>query len=160
MRIIFCILILTLGACNTVKKAVPGEVVDFLGIEEKRKYQEPVVTPEATPAPTLVKNPGCAGNTNFRDGNEGNLWKPKSDHHPECVMLVHRKFIKEFECKAELSNGQKDKLRFSGFSNGMRQTFRCNKTANQYKWNAKIDCSDGEQTCTFQIPGSPKDRHD
>ena len=125
---------------------------------------EPEPTATATVEPTLPPdpiepetNPPCAGRTGFSNGT---LWKPVAENNSNCVFLIRNDFIVPFECKAELKSGELDTLKYTGKSNGDRQTHRCNTVAREYKVKAKIFCDDGNQVCVFELPGRPRDRHE
>lgn len=123
----------------------------------------PIQTPiPTTPSPTIaptpnVRNPVCSPVERFRGGT---LWKPASDHYPSCVFLIRSEFTAPFKCTIERRSGKVETLRFTGFSNGDRQTHRCGGRANEYKDNATIKCIDDFQECSFVVPGSIERRHE
>lgn len=154
--------LLVLTGCSLTDKVCCNKVLSGICCDEEKPEPTPAPTPPPVVTPTPEPEPGnppCSTLT-FNDGKSGLLWKPQSDHAPQCVMLIDREFVKEFQCTAKLQDGSKDKMRFTGFSNGYRQTHRCNHVAGKYEWRTEIRCDDGQKTCTFRLPGSPQDRHD
>lgn len=115
-----------------------------------------------TPTPEDVKtNPVCDRIENFRDGGGNNLWKPSGDHSNSLVVLFNPKFHVAFDsCKVTRKNGDTEDLRFTGFSNGDRQTWRGKAPGARYVDNGRVTCAEFKQICTFQFQGDSGRRHD
>lgn len=132
-------------------------------IREIPKELDPIDNSQTpTPTPTEVKtNPVCNRIENFRDGGGNNLWKPSGDHSNALVVLFNSKFHAAFDtCKVTRKSGEVEDLRFTGFSNGDRQTWRGKAPGARYVDNGRVSCFEFKQMCTFQFKGSAGNRHD
>ena len=149
MKIKTLALSLALSACSEI------------GLPPPEPLPTPSPTPTATatpiPAPT---NPPCPRAIPFEDGPEGNVWKPVADHSPNCVILLHSKWVEEFSCKALLKTGEYSGLKFTGYANGDRHHHRCDRKAGRYARDGHVLCEDSSQVCKFTYKGKPKRRHD
>lgn len=133
-----------LSGCDI--KEIPGEIP---GNDPK---------PPATPTPK-PGNPICVGIQEF--GN-GNLYKPYGDHSNTPVFLIKAAFVEPFiSCEILLKGSQTAALRYTGMSNGDRQTWRLDGIpCEEVQGNGFIRCEEFKQTCRWDLPGRPCRRYD
>jgi hypothetical protein len=114
----------------------------------------------------MIGNPVCTTEMPFKNGM---LWKPKSDPSswvPEkLVVLIDPSFEKQFDiCEAELKKSRVlsniVELKFFGFSNGDRQTWRAFHEGSKFIDDGYIRCIGEGQICTWRFQGSSAERHE
>lgn len=89
----------------------------------------------------------------------GTLWKPESDSTGRLVVLLAPQHDYS-KCSVVRKDGAFEPLRFTGRSNGDRQTWRADKPGKSYAGKAKNGGVVCDETCFFPIPGPPGKRHD
>ena len=143
--LIFCVL-------ATSCKEYPKEI-DPIDISDTSE-----TIPETDPEPT---NPVCTQIMSSNDGANGFLWKPESDSGNALVILLPSKFVSEFESVEVIrANGEREQLRFTGFSNGDRQTWRGQLAGKKYQDRGLITASEFKQICTWKLAGKGGSRND
>jgi hypothetical protein len=144
------VLLLILGGCDEIKE-IPKELDPIDNSQ----------TPDPTPTIDFRTNPVCKEVESFKDGGGGNVWKPESDHGGILVVLLRDEFVKQFSsCEVTRKGGKVESLRFTGFSNGNRQTWRGSLSGGRYEDNGRVVCKEFKQTCTFGFKGAARNRHD
>lgn len=119
----------------------------------------PIPTPTNTPAPTATPaptphptNPLCVEEMRAQDGPNGFLWKPSGDHTGALVVLLPARFFNEFDTVVvDRKDGELERLSFTGFSNGNRQTWRGKQHGRHYKNNQLVRAVEHGNICAWRI---------
>lgn len=135
---------------------------DIIPCEFDADCDEPTPSPspdpdpvEPTPSPSPA-NPDCPAVTMF--GQDGSLWKPRSDEG-KLVVLLPSRYRGEFRCTATRKDGEVEVLRYTGFANDDRQHHRGELAGGKYENNGTVSCEDSRQVCLFRFQGKARNRH-
>jgi len=128
----------------------------------------PPVTPEptleATPEPT-PSNPPCI-EVMGKDGNrppQGGFLLKNSDHDGTAVALLPSEYVEPFSLVQIRMPGGWETMRFTGFSNETRQTWRATGKVRRYiqeNGNIRIEAFLGEESCVWRIEDADRRRND
>jgi len=126
---------------------------------------EPTPTPEPTPEPTVAPTPAPKSNPLCTkvmgiDGPGNFLWKPEGDHTSALVVLLPVRFEVPFSAlTVKRKSGDSEKLRFTGFSNGDRQTWRGELKGGRYTGVVEAFGGEPAQLCIWEVE-KPRMRQD
>jgi len=102
-----------------------------------KTFKDPIPAPQ--PPPTSANESWGAGN----------LWKPVSESDGNLVVLIRNQYRDQFDsCKVPLKSGGWEALRFAGYTNPDRQTYRASKNCNRFS-ERKIVCQRGDFKLTI-----------
>ncbi len=105
-----------------------------------------------------IGNPLCNDRINSVDGGDGFLWKPTSEIENTLVVLFPGIYMSRFDqVLLAIPDGTFESARFTGFSNGARQTWRGDLSGGDYL--GRVVVSSGEQTCEWLV-NDPSERQD
>lgn len=127
------ILILALASCKELPEETPFSDENF---NSGGNGQE--ITDDAP------QNPLCGPMQGF-------LWKPQSDSDGNAVVLLPPVFKAEFISVCTFNSDNDECARFTGFSNGDRQTWRFREPGCKYGKRFRVIATEPKQDCEFRV---------